>query len=275
MLSSAKSTSGKMLAESSTPPKGGITDAPPRFRIVLQDDPDRRSVRDKLPSSIPHGDECKDEPVLVESLLPDKPPQLLRQVGYEKVTREVLRTVAVNEGLATYNGRSGGWENYTVRLVGTGYLASGTSGVIAQSFVCDPSVSSLSEWSNFASLFDEVRCLGFKVQLATVSDPATVLVGTPLQIGSFTRTTATPPTRAAVAVAPDSAMVPFPNTTSTCYTHVMKYPKDILWAATSSPTGGPWAGCPGSIQVYSDSNTASQSLFAYTIVGKYALRGRL
>jgi hypothetical protein len=173
------------------------------------------------------------------------------------------------------NGRSGGWENYTVRLVATGQstFAAGT-GILSSSFQCDPSASSLSEWSTFAALFDEVKCVGFEVWLAPIDDSSTLTQSYGFNVGSFTRTVSAPASAAAVAVAPDSVLLNPQNTSALAYCHRMKYPKDILYAPTSSPTPGPYAGCPGSIQVYGV-GTPSAGALNYVIVGRYALRGRL
>jgi hypothetical protein len=172
------------------------------------------------------------------------------------------------------NGRSGGWENYTVRLVATGTLSSSAGGVIAQSFLLDPTNLPLSEWSTFAGLFDEVRCTAFEVWFAPYLDSAATLTA-PLYVGSFTRTTATPGSAASVAVAPDAVLATTSNQSKLGYRHAMVVPRDILYAATSSPAPGPYAGCPGSIQVYSSGNVVSTPLFQYMVVGRYALRGRL
>jgi hypothetical protein len=174
------------------------------------------------------------------------------------------------------NGRKNGWQNYTVRLASTGVLSSSVTGVVAQSFECDPSASSLPEWSTFAGLFDEVKCVGFEVRLCPYFDINSVgSVITRLYVGSFTRTVATPSSSTLVAVAPDSEQLNPLMTSTLGHRHVMKYPTDILYAATSTPTAGPYAGCPGSIQVYSDANSNSIALWAYMVVGHYALRGRL
>lgn len=173
----------------------------------------------------------------------------------------------------TFNGRSGGWANYTVRLVGEVALASTAGGVIAASYLCDPSSLPLSEWSTFAALFDEVRCKGFSVAFAPSLTPNQLVAAS--AVGSFTRTTSTPSSYAAVLVAPDSVLMPPSNTTQMAYRHVMKYPRDILFASTATPAPGAYAGCPGSIQIYSNGQQVSVSVITVFIAGTYSLRGRL
>jgi len=187
--------------------------------------------------------------------------------GLAGLTRQQAREVMVGRLGGRNNGRSGGWQNYTVRLVAFSGL-SFTAGVAAAAYVCDPSSSSMSEWSTFAALFDEVKCVGFDLSIQAITPVGVSGVA----IGSFTRTTSSPPSASAVFVAPDAVMANPNATEKLAYRHVMKYPRDILYAATSSPTPGPYAGCPGSIQVYS---TGTSGSFDVLLVGHYALRGRL
>jgi len=170
---------------------------------------------------------------------------------------------------------SGGWENYSVRLVATGFLSSSAGGVTAFAFLCDPTSLPLSEWSTFASLFDEVKIKTFLVRLATVQSTAMVAQSSPLHVGSFTRTTATPSSALSVDVAPDSVLMTSTQTSQLAYTHKMKVPRDLLFAATSSPAPGPYAGCPGSIQVFGNGMPSTASTHEYVVVGRYHLRGRL
>lgn len=174
------------------------------------------------------------------------------------------------------NGRSGGgWENYSVRLVASGNLTSTAGGVVAQSFLCDPTSLPLSEWSTFASLFDEVKITGFCVALAPYQSTGNSANFGPLNVGSFTRTTATPASAVAVLVAPDSVLTSSVSQAQLSYKHKMDVPRDILFAATSSPAPGPYAGCPGSIQCYGSGFGVSIATHVYAVIAHYHLRGRL
>jgi hypothetical protein len=170
---------------------------------------------------------------------------------------------------------SGGWENYSVRLVKTGTISSAAgTGVVAVSFLLDPTSLPLYEWSTFAGLFDEVKCTHFEVWISPVDIVGTSLTQEALSVGSFTRTTSTPVSQDAVAVAPDSVLISPLNTSALGYCHKMNVPKDILFAATASPAPGPYAGCPGSVQVYGVT-APGITAFNFMVVGRYHLRGRL
>jgi hypothetical protein len=214
--------------------------------------------------------------VVVEEKKDDESPPspVPTSLSVSTLSRSTARAEMMGRLCGVANGHGSGWANYTVRLPAAVVVASTSGGVIAASFLADPSNIPLYEWSTFAALFDEVKCVGFEVWLSPNSDTAN-LINAGLAVGSFTRSVSVPASYTAVLVAPDSVLASPSNTTKLAYRHKMKYPRDILFAPTASPAPGPYAGCPGSIQIYSTGNQANVSALTVFVVGTYRLRGRL
>jgi len=186
----------------------------------------------------------------------------------------LLRAQAANRfgGLTLHNSRKGIDQTYHLRMSNITSITTSAGGVWAAAVITNPS-SSFSEWSLFAPLFDEVKLELFSVAVFCSQQITSSASGT-MVMGAFLNNTTTPASANAVLMSGSSRPVSVCNYTSIPSKIVLK-PGVLNWASTSSPSPGPYAGCPGSIQVYGTSLPVSLSIGSMTLVGRYILRGRL
>jgi hypothetical protein len=201
-------------------------------------------------------------------------PPLLKSLNGELPMALRRATLAASRPGLSLVSSNGVEQRYDLRVTAITTLISSAAGVLAEVWPADPSVFPYGDWSSFSSLFDEVKFAHMKVHL-WVYDPIAVATGQPAGVsGSFLRTTAAPSSLQSVATAGNSQLVSMVNTSPT--SHVVSLSGGSLgWAATSSPNPGPFAGCPGSCQLYASGLTPSVSVGTYMVVAHYHLRGRL
>jgi hypothetical protein len=169
--------------------------------------------------------------------------------------------------------------DYRFRLGGHTTLAT-TGGVIDTFVACDPSPSGWNspEWSTLSSLFSEFRLIKLSVQfvranwiasgVATVSNPTLLIagnLGTAIAPGSY----------AALADNADSKMWSACDTSPTGYTHTLSG-KQLGWSQVTTPTTEPFAGAPGSIQIYGTFGGSSTAGVVHVLIsGIYEFRSRV
>jgi len=164
-----------------------------------------------------------------------------------------------------------------VRVLDGNYRAATAGGVFAAVFKADP--SSATEWSSFALLFDEVKTNSMRFTYAMVNPNTLIAAVVPnwpmMAVGWFYNNTSSPTGEDQVLTSTRSHSVQTYRTNQ----FVMKIPESVfkgnLWASTSSPAPGPYAGCPGSIQCYASGFVASQTFGWITVEKIMTLRGRI
>jgi hypothetical protein len=162
-----------------------------------------------------------------------------------------------------------GWEDYSLRIahVGTVSVISGTS--VTNVYVSDPSQIPLSQWSTWATLFDEVKLEKMTVQIAPLGN-ASPAVGV-IAIGNFPASISTPTTVQQVVVGSKGTIL----SPLMVKPHVQTMTiSDLVYAATSAPSTIPGAGCPGSIKLYASAG-GTGAILTYSIVAHYHVRGRV
>jgi len=165
---------------------------------------------------------------------------------------------------------------YTFKLQGYSTVSSNGSGIIAVSVPFDPSSGgfNFSEWTDLAALFDEVKLEGFRVQIVPFSNTTVTLTLAPLIIGTNLISSSAPGTEGAVAQLSDARYHPSMVTNSAGYSHSFRNHGIIGWSSTASVTDQPYAGCPGSFQMYVNNFSVSTLAFKVLVQGFYAFRAR-
>jgi len=159
------------------------------------------------------------------------------------------------------------------------------SGVAAGFANADPSGGSGStwtaaEWSNLITLYSQVRLVEFKVHIFPAPGFDSKLAGdlsNYLVISSVLSSVSTAPTSAhSVFDNADAKLwTPYAMTTGKPITHTLRPAGRPQWAVVTSPNPGSFAGCPGSIQWYTDLLPVSQLAFLYLVEGIYEFRSRI
>lgn len=173
--------------------------------------------------------------------------------------------------MTNHGSRSGhGWEDYSLRIVTAGAVSTNGSGIVQQAYSADPTVLSISEWSSFASLFDEVKLQSFEMSVCSYSGQSAPAI-TSIAMGSFLNKGSVPSTILSVLVAPDGHLIsPHMTTPQGC-----RLVAPVLgFAPTTTPAGTTAYGCPGYIHLYA-TGVASTAILTYVIVARYHLRGRM
>jgi hypothetical protein len=170
------------------------------------------------------------------------------------------------------------WSTYNITLKGFSTLTVSGAGVLAISIPADPSSSgyNFSEYSDLVAIFNEVRIMAFSVQLAPIIDNATALIaGTPVIVGFNTVSSAAPSTEGQVTNLIDSVYWTCGADRSTrgSVFHV-KYDSRLDFSTTTSVTTTPYAGCPGSYQLYGSGYPNSTVIGKALVLGMYQFRGR-
>jgi hypothetical protein len=198
--------------------------------------------------------------------------KLLRQIPLSKTTiRDVLCAQDLGHLTLTRHSsrttRGTGWMDYHLRIVtvGTVSILSGTS--VTNVYVSDPSAIPLSQWTTWASLFDEVKLDSLSAVIAPLGDPSKVLA---VGIGSFPSTISNPSTLVEVVTGQNGKLLS-PLMTKPHVQHMTI--SDLVYASTAIPSATAGAGCPGSIKLYV-TGTTTGAVMTYQVVGVYHLRGR-
>ncbi len=228
------------------------------------------------PPSIEQKDERDDDDF---SLLGIRSSEIPSSPSYSITAKRALFASSLSSGssgltLVPMKSSDRGSQSYRLRIVTAGAVTP-TAGVAASSFLADPSNIPLSQWSNFAALFDEVRVRSFFVQITPYSN-GTTSSGTNSRItsiamGSFLSKTSIPSNIISVLASDESDTVsPLMVKPHRCHLRVPV----LGFAPTSAPGGDTYRGCPGSVQLYATGD-GTNSILTYFVCGIYQLRGRV
>lgn len=164
---------------------------------------------------------------------------------------------------------------YTFRLAGAASLSYST-GVINTFYACDPSASGVNfgEWSTLSALFSEFRMKKFSIHF--VSNFQTDIYGYGgLYICGNLGTATNPGSTAAIADNADSVVwAGKGDRTSRGYHHVI-HGTQLGWSQVTTPTVEPFAGAPGSIQIYGVASAAATGDYQLIVEGIYEFRSRV
>jgi len=167
------------------------------------------------------------------------------------------------------------WTSYNVVLKGFSTMTSTTGSTITAFIPSDPSGSGygFAEWSSLVSLFSEVRILRLTIQL--VSYNVTTGANTPVAVGFNPTTSAAPSNEGAVIQLADSEYWACnADRTNRGLKFDVSFDSRLGFSTTSSVTTTPYAGCPGSIQIYGSGFGVSTAYFKVLVMGLYQFRGR-
>jgi hypothetical protein len=156
-----------------------------------------------------------------------------------------------------------------------------SSGVLDDFLPCDPSASGLGfpEWPTLSALFSEFKLVELQVQFLrqrqSSNDYATQF-NNPIIIAGNLGTAAAPGSYANLADNADAVMWQAASSTSDRgYTHVLKG-TNLNWSVVSTPTTDPFAGAPGSIQMYGTASSGvPNDVIHCLVVGIYDFRSRV
>jgi hypothetical protein len=170
------------------------------------------------------------------------------------------------------------WTTYNVTLKGFSTLTVSGAGVLAVAIPADPSSAgyNFAEYTDLSAIFTEVRILALSIQLAPIIDNATALTaGTPVLVGFNPNVSSAPASEGAVASLIDSTYwtAGADRSTRGSIFHV-NYDSRLDFSLTSSVTVTPYAGCPGSYQLYGSGYPNSSVLGKALVLGLYQFRGR-
>jgi len=169
------------------------------------------------------------------------------------------------------------WTTYKITLKGFSTISSNASGVVAVSIPADPSSAgyNFSEWSNLSGLFDEVRILKFEIQLVALDYLVMSAASTPLLVGFNSVSSAAPGSEGAVAqLIWSSYWQALQDRSSSGKRYHITYDSRLDFGPTSSVVVTPFAGCPGSFQMYGSAYNNSVAQFKCLVTGLYEFRSR-
>ncbi len=170
---------------------------------------------------------------------------------------------------------------YTFRLGGHSTITQ-TSGVINTFIATDPSSSGVNfpEWSTLSSLFSEFRMKHFQVQFVVapfnLTNLGTAVSIPPLMICGNLGTAVAPGSYAAVADNADAKLwAAAKDTSKNGYTHSISG-THLNFSQVTTPTTEPYAGAPGSIQIYGSFGSTTQADVVHVLIsGVYEFRSRV
>jgi len=152
------------------------------------------------------------------------------------------------------------------------------AGVINSFFPCDPSASgsNFPEWGDLTPLFSEFKMVEFGVQFSNSAIDRTVTVEyQSLAIAGNLGTAAAPGSYATLVDNADSRLWPWFNSTDRRgITHILKG-THLNYSVVTSPTTTPYAGAPGSIQVFASGGANTANVIDCIVWGIYKFRSRV
>ncbi len=170
---------------------------------------------------------------------------------------------------------------YTFRLGGHSTISQ-SSGVVNTFIATDPSSSGVNfpEWSTLSSLFSEFRLKHFQVQFVVapfnLTNLGTAVSIPPLMICGNLGTAVAPGSYAAVADNADAKLwAAAKDTSKNGYTHSISG-THLNFSQVTTPTTEPYAGAPGSIQIYGSFGSTTQADVVHVLIsGIYEFRSRV
>lgn len=156
-----------------------------------------------------------------------------------------------------------------------------TSGTLDDFFPADPSASGLGfpEWPTLSALFSEFKLVSLTVQLVRQRQAGSdynTQFNNPIMIAGNLGTAAAPGSYANLADNADSFMWNCANSTSDRGIYHTLHGIGLNWSVVSTPTTEPFAGAPGSIQMYGTATSGTPSDVIHALViGIYDFRSRV
>jgi len=164
---------------------------------------------------------------------------------------------------------------YTFALFGYSTVTSTAGSIINIAIPMDPSSAgfNFSEWTNLSALFDEVRLQSFHVQIVPYYNTTVSLVNAPLMVGTNLVVSSAPGSAGAVVQLADCKFLHAGMRNPKGHTHSF-HATGLAWSAVTSVTVTPYAGCPGSVQMYCTGYAASVNAYQVRVTGVYQFRAR-
>jgi hypothetical protein len=191
---------------------------------------------------------------------------------------EIPSSISDADAISSMSDGISPWSTYNITLKGFSTLTVNGSGVLAISIPADPSSAgyNFAEYSDLSAIFTEVRILALSIQAAPIIDNATALTaGTPVLVGFNPNVSSAPASEGAVASLIYStywnAGADRSSRGSIFHTN---YDTRLDFSLTSSVTVTPYAGCPGSYQLYGSGYPNGSVIGKVLVLGLYQFRGR-
>ncbi len=156
-----------------------------------------------------------------------------------------------------------------------------TSGTLDDFFPCDPSASGLGfpEWTTLAALFSEFKLVSLTVQLVRQRQSNTDYTNqfnNPIMIAGNLGTAAAPGSYSALADNADSFMWSCAQSTSDKGIYHTLHGTGLNYSQVTTPTTEPYAGAPGSIQLFGTATSGvPNDVIHALVIGIYDFRSRV
>lgn len=196
--------------------------------------------------------------------------------GSERVSNQVYepQDVTAAQSFVSLN------QVYRFRLGGHTTLTQ-TTGVVNSFFACDPSAAGINfpEWSTLTALFSEFRLVSLQIQFVHNNFAGTAF-GTssafgPMIVAGNLGTAVAPGSYANLADNADAVLWDPRATNAYGIKHIL-HGHGIGWSEVTTPTVTPYAGAPGSIQIYGNFGSSSQADVIHCLIsGIYEFRSRV
>jgi hypothetical protein len=196
----------------------------------------------------------------------------------QRLRDEIPTQVSDADAISSMSDGISPWTTYNITLKGFSTLTVSGAGVLAVAIPADPSSAgyNFAEYADLSAIFTEVRILAFSIQTAPIIDNATALTaGTPVLVGFNPNVSSAPASEGAVATLIDSTywLAGADRSTRGSIFHV-NYDRRLDFSLTSSVTVTPYAGCPGSFQLYGSGYPNGSVIGKALVLGLYQFRGR-
>lgn len=155
-----------------------------------------------------------------------------------------------------------------------------SSGTLDDFFPCDPSASGLGfpEWTTLAALFSEFKLVSLTIQLVRQRQATNVTTefNNPVMIAGNLGTAAAPGSYSALADNADSFMWNASQSTSDRGIYHTLHGTGLNYSQVTTPTTEPYAGAPGSIQLFGTATSGTPGDVIHALViGIYDFRSRV
>lgn len=196
----------------------------------------------------------------------------------QRIQDEVPQQVSDADSISQMSDGVSPWSTYKVSLKGFSTLTASGAGVLAVAIPADPSAAgyNYAEYSDLSAIFAEVRILSLAIQLVTVLDNAAAVIAQgPCLVGFNSTLSSAPGSEGAVASLADSTywQAGADRSTKGSIFHV-NYDPRLDFSITSTVTVTPFAGCPGSFQIYGSGFPNASVVGRVLVLGLFEFRGR-
>lgn len=164
-------------------------------------------------------------------------------------------------------------QTVVTRLIDFGQIICSAGGVVSTMINSDPSTFTAGEWSDFKSVYGQVRLIGSRLTVMVGQDAKTMNVR-PVAVGATLSNTSAPGGYIATLDNVRSLYwTPAVDTSSKGRTLEFRQTK-LEYADVSNPNPGGFAGCPGGFGIYGDTLGTSQHVLNYKIESFVEFRNR-